>query len=68
MPLVTRQSNQGNLWKEASTPNWATNDIWVDTDDGKLYVNVSGSATEIARQSAIPSDTNTSTARTIALG
>ena len=47
MPLVTRQSNQGFLWKEASTPNWANNDLWVDTDDSKVYVNKSGTATEI---------------------
>lgn len=48
MPLVTRQSNQGNLWKEASTPNWSNNDLWVDTDDSKVYVNKSGTAEEIA--------------------
>ena len=47
MPLVTRQSNQGNLWKEATTPNWTTNDLWVDTDDSALYVNNAGTATKI---------------------
>ena len=44
MPLVTRQSNQGNLWKESTTPNWQTNDLWVDTDDSKVYVNNGGTA------------------------
>ena len=47
MPLVTRQSNQGNLFKEADTPNWANNDLWVDTDNATLYVNNLGTATAV---------------------
>ena len=49
MPLVTRQSNQGFLWKEPSTPNWQNNDLWVDTVDSKLYVNNSGTASVIGK-------------------
>ena len=47
MPLVTRQSNQGNLFKEATTPNWSDGDLWSDTTDNKLKLNVSGTSTEI---------------------
>ena len=52
MPLVTRQSNQGNLFKEASTPNWTTGDLWVDTDDNKLYVNNAGTTTSVGNTTA----------------
>ena len=44
MPLVTRQSNQGNLWKEATTPNWVDGDVWSDTTNNALFLNSSGSA------------------------
>ena len=47
MPLVTRQSNQGFLWKESSTPNWTTNDLWVRTTDSAVFVNKSGTATQL---------------------
>lgn len=48
MPLVTRTTQQGNLFRTATEPpNWQNGDLWVDTDDGKVYVNVSGTATEL---------------------
>ena len=50
MPLVTRQANQGNLYRQADEPaDWLNGDLWVDTDDGKVYVNISGTATVIGR-------------------
>ncbi len=46
MPLVTRSNFNGNLFRQATEPSgWANGDLWVDTDDGTLYVNVSGTAT-----------------------
>lgn len=53
MPLVTRKVNQGNLFKESVEPqNWQNGDIWSDTDDGIVYVNVSGTAKVIGRSLA----------------
>lgn len=50
MPLVTRSSTQGNLYRESTEPpNWINGDVWVDTDDGTVYVNKSGTATQIGR-------------------
>ena len=45
MPLVTRQSNQGILFKEATTPNWSDGDVWSDTTSNTIKLNVSGTAT-----------------------
>lgn len=47
MPLVTRQSNQGNLFKEALTPNWSDGDVWSDTTADKLKINVGGIAQDV---------------------
>ena len=50
MPLVTRNSEQGNVFRtDTEPPNWVNGDLWVDTDDGTLYVNVSGTATTVGR-------------------
>ena len=47
MVLVTRAGNASQVYKQATEPSeWLNGDVWVDTDDGKLYVNVSGTATE----------------------
>ena len=48
MVLVTRSSNQGNLYKQALIPtNWLDGDIWSDTTTNTVKVNVNGTATEI---------------------
>ena len=51
MPLVTRFSNQGQLFKEATTPNWLDGDIWSDTTANNVKVNVGGVATDIGATS-----------------
>ncbi len=51
MPLVTRTSNQGNVFKEATTPNWLDGDIWSDTTANNVKVNVGGVATDIGATS-----------------
>lgn len=49
MPLVTRQVNQGNLFLEATEPpNWANGDLWSDTTDNSLKINVDGIATSVS--------------------
>ena len=49
MPLVTRTSQQGNLFRQAvEPPNWLNGDMWVDTDNAKVAVNRSGTAQRIA--------------------
>ena len=49
MPLVTRQANQGNLFKQATEPpDWLDGDLWSDTTDGALKLNVGGTATTVA--------------------
>ena len=48
MPLVTRQANQGNLFKQATEPpDWLDGDLWSDTTDNSLKLNVSGTATDV---------------------
>lgn len=48
MPLVTSSSVQGNLFRQADEPStWINGDIWVDTDNGTVYVNVNGTATAV---------------------
>ena len=55
MPLVTRQANQGNLFKQdTEPPDWQDGDLWSDTTDNSLKLNVSGTATDIG---AISEDT-----------
>ncbi len=51
MPLVTRNSTQGNLFKEATTPNWADGDLWSDTTLNKVKLNVGGVATDVGATS-----------------
>ena len=47
-PLVTRETNQGNFYKQATEPaDWQDGDLWSDTNDNKLFLNVGGTATEI---------------------
>jgi len=54
MPLVTRQVNQGNLFKEAAEPaQWEDGDVWSDTTDNSLKINVSGVAISVAPISKI---------------
>lgn len=44
MPLVTRSSVQGNLYRQATAPVGPnTGDVWVDTDNGQVFT-YSGSA------------------------
>ena len=50
MPLVTRQVNQGNLFKTATEPpNWVDGDLWSDTTENQLKLNVSGTSTSVGR-------------------
>ncbi len=49
MPLVTRQVNQGNLFKEALEPTeWLDGDLWSDTTNNTLQINVDGVATSVS--------------------
>ena len=48
MPLVTRRANQGNLFKQdTEPPDWLDGDLWSDTTNNLVKVNVSGTATVI---------------------
>ncbi len=48
MPLVTRNTEQGNLFKTASEPaGWQDGDLWSDTTANLVKVNVSGTATDV---------------------
>lgn len=59
MPLVTRNTEQGNVYRtDTEPPNWLNGDIWVDTDDSTMYVNNGGTAEVVG----------TNTARLMALG
>ena len=50
MPLVTRQANQGNLFKQATEPpDWQDGDLWSDTTNNIVKVNVNGTATALGR-------------------
>ena len=50
MPLVTRQVNQGNLFKTAlEPPDWQDGDLWSDTTDNVLKINVGGASVIIGR-------------------
>jgi hypothetical protein len=49
MPLVTRFSNQGNVFKEALEPNWNNGDLWSDTTEDKLKININGTATDVGQ-------------------
>lgn len=50
MPLVTRQANQGNLFKTDTEPtDWVDGDLWSDTTANTLKLNVGGTAVEVRR-------------------
>ncbi len=50
MPLVTRQVNQGNVFKQALEPtDWLDGDLWSDTTSGELKLNVSGVAVSVGQ-------------------
>ena len=50
MPLVTRQVNQGNLFKEDIEPSqWLDGDLWSDTTANSLKLNDNGTAKNIDR-------------------
>ena len=50
MPLVTRNSVQGNLFRQDTEPtNWINGDLWVRTTDGAVFSNVNGTATAVKR-------------------
>ena len=50
MPLVTRQANQGNLFKQATEPpDWQDGDLWSDTTVNRLKLNNNGTADEIGK-------------------
>ena len=50
MVLVTRSSSQGNLFKEATTPNWLDGDLWSDTTANILKLNVAGTAEDVGTE------------------
>ena len=53
MPLVTRQANQGNLFKTATEPpDWLDGDLWSDTTANQLKLNNSGTAEGVTRSFA----------------
>lgn len=48
MPLVSRTSNQGNLFKESSEPaGWQDADLWTDSTNNVLYINDGGTARKV---------------------
>jgi len=50
MPLVTRTSTQGNLFKQATEPTqWVNADLWSDSDSTprSLFINNDGTALEL---------------------
>ena len=50
MPLVTRQANQGNLFKTATEPtDWLDGDLWSDTTTNSLKLNNGGTAEVVGR-------------------
>lgn len=53
MPLVTRQVNQGNLFKEDTEPSqWLDGDLWSDTTTNLLKRNNNGTVQTIGRSIA----------------
>ena len=50
MPLVTRQANQGNLFKTPTEPpDWLDGDLWSDTTENSLKINDGGAAKIVGR-------------------
>ena len=53
MPLVTRQANQGNLFKQdTEPPDWQDGDLWSDTTANVLKLNNSGTAEAVGKSIA----------------
>ena len=51
MPLVTRSSVSGRIFKQADEPtDWLNGDLWVDTDTAILSVNNNGTGEEVLDQ------------------
>ena len=54
MPLVTRQANQGNLFKQATEPpDWLDGDLWSDTTNNIVNFNNEGNVEEIGENAAL---------------
>ncbi len=52
MPLVTRQANQGAIFRQLLEPGeWLNGDLWSDTTASILKLNVSGTATDVGATS-----------------
>ena len=52
MGLYNRGGNLvgGSVYIQATEPvGWTNGSVWVDTDDGAMYVNVSGTAIRMGR-------------------
>ena len=48
MPLVTRISLQGNLFKQAAEPtDWENADLWCDTDSTPRQLNINNAGTAL---------------------
>jgi len=50
MPLVTRQANQGNIFKrDDEPPQWDDGDLWADSNASprSLFINNDGTALRI---------------------
>lgn len=48
MPLVTRQANRGDIFKQLLEPgDWLNGDLWSDLTANELKLNVTGTATDI---------------------
>ena len=53
MPLVTRQANQGTLWRQSAEPaDWLNAELWADTDTDLLYINQAGTAAIVGKAAA----------------
>jgi len=50
MPLVTRTSNQGNIFNQDEEPaTWQNGDLWADSNitPRRLFINNDGTALEV---------------------
>lgn len=64
MPYVSRTSNIGSLFKQASEPaNWVNADLWADTDASPrtLYINNNGTALALGVGAVGDSETSLAT-------
>jgi len=54
MPLVTRQANQGNLFKTPTEPDdWLDSDLWSDETNHVLNLNNDGTAEDVGENAAL---------------